>query len=80
MSELALDDDEGNAFLRNLDGVGVPQLVRREPTSDTSDRRRSPQLLAGSRRLPMTAAVAPRMTHSNAPTGRSARSSSQGWS
>ena len=55
MSELALDDDDGNAFVRHLDGVGVPQLVRCEPTSDTSDRSRSPQLLAGSRRLPMTA-------------------------
>jgi hypothetical protein len=55
MSELALDDDEGNAFVRHLDGVGVPQLVRREPTPDTSDRSRSPQLPAGSRRLPVTA-------------------------
>ena len=55
MSELALDDDEGNAFVRHLDGVGVPHLVRREPTPDTSDHSRSPQLLAGSRRLPMTA-------------------------
>jgi hypothetical protein len=33
----------------------VPQLVGREPTPDTSDRSRSPQLLAGSRRLPVTA-------------------------
>jgi len=30
MSELALDDDEGDAFAGHLDGVGVPELVRRE--------------------------------------------------
>ena len=46
MSELALDDDEGNAFFRNLDGVGVPQLVRREPTPNASSHGRVTQLLA----------------------------------
>ena len=29
VAELALDDDQRRAFARHLDGVGVPQLVRR---------------------------------------------------
>jgi hypothetical protein len=29
--ELALNDNEWNAFVRHFDSVGVPQLVRREP-------------------------------------------------
>src|SRR5829696_7896085 len=33
VSELALDDDERDAFAGHLDGGGVPQLVRREPAS-----------------------------------------------
>jgi hypothetical protein len=28
--ELALNDHERHAFMRELDGVGVPELVRRE--------------------------------------------------
>jgi len=31
VSELALDDDQRNAFTSHLDGVGVAELVRREP-------------------------------------------------
>jgi hypothetical protein len=31
MSELALDDDERDAFVGHLDRVGVPELVWREP-------------------------------------------------
>ena len=30
MSELALDNDQRNAFAGHLDGVGVPELVRGE--------------------------------------------------
>jgi hypothetical protein len=30
VSELALDHDERDAFVGHLDGVGVPELVRRE--------------------------------------------------
>src|SRR3954449_11767089 len=33
VSELALDDDERDAFAGHLDGVGVTELVRREPAS-----------------------------------------------
>ena len=34
MSELPLDDDERDALVRHLDGVGVPQLVWGEPAPD----------------------------------------------
>lgn len=33
MAQLALDDDEGDAFVRHLDGVSVPELVGCEATS-----------------------------------------------
>jgi hypothetical protein len=33
VSELALYDDEWDAFVRHLDCVSVPELVGREPTS-----------------------------------------------
>lgn len=38
--ELPLNYNERNAFVRHLDCVGVPQLVRREPTPYTSFRGR----------------------------------------
>ena len=34
MPKLALDHHEGDAFMRHLDCVCVPQLVWREPTPD----------------------------------------------
>jgi hypothetical protein len=33
--ELALDDDERDAFVRHLDRVSMPELVRRKPALDT---------------------------------------------
>ena len=33
VSELALDDDERDSFVRHLDSVRVPELVGREATS-----------------------------------------------
>jgi len=33
VSELALDDDQRDAFAGHLDGVGVPELLRREAPS-----------------------------------------------
>ena len=45
MPELALDHDERNTFVRHLDRVGVPQLVRREPPSDARCDSRVVQLL-----------------------------------
>jgi hypothetical protein len=34
VSELPLDDDERDAFVRHLDSVGVPELVGRESAPD----------------------------------------------
>jgi hypothetical protein len=36
MAELTLDDDQRYAFASQLDGVGMPQLVRREASADAS--------------------------------------------
>jgi hypothetical protein len=33
VSELALDDEEPNAFARHLDGVRVRELMGRQPTA-----------------------------------------------
>jgi hypothetical protein len=35
VAELTLDDYQRHAFTRHLDGVGVPELVRREAPADT---------------------------------------------
>ena len=35
VAELALDDDEWHAFAGHLNGVGVPELVRCEPSAHT---------------------------------------------
>ena len=35
MSELTLNHNEWDAFVRHFDCMGVPQLVRREPPPDT---------------------------------------------
>jgi hypothetical protein len=35
MTELALDDEQGDAFAGHLDGVGVAKLVRSEPPTHT---------------------------------------------
>jgi hypothetical protein len=47
VSELALDDDEWDAFVRHLNGVSVPELVRRKPAPDTGLGGRVMELLAG---------------------------------
>ena len=52
MSELALDHDERDAFVRHLDGVSMPQLVRCEPPSHTRRAGGVVQLLARRGRLP----------------------------
>src|SRR5215207_462562 len=36
VAELALDDDQRHAFASQLDGVRVPELVRREASADAS--------------------------------------------
>jgi hypothetical protein len=50
--ELTLDDDERNAFVCHFDRVGVPELVRREPTPHTRSRSGVVQLPARGRRFP----------------------------
>jgi hypothetical protein len=57
MPELPLDQDQRNAFVCHFDRVGVPELVRREPTPHTRAHSGAVQLLARGRRFP-------------APTGR----------
>lgn len=52
VSELALDHNEGNAFVRHLDRVRVSELMRRESTPDTSCSSCVVELLACRRRLP----------------------------
>ena len=55
MPKLTLDHDQRHAFVRHLDRVSVPQLVRRKATPDASSRCRVMQLLARGRRLPAAA-------------------------
>jgi len=38
VAELALNDDEGDAFTGHLDGVRVPRLMRYEPSPHASAR------------------------------------------
>lgn len=44
MAELALDDEQWDAFARHLDGVRMSELVRREPTPHARVAGCSPQL------------------------------------
>ena len=46
MAELALDDDERDAFVRHLDRVRMAELVRRESSPDAGFGRGVMQLLA----------------------------------
>ena len=47
MTQLPLDDVERDAVVGEFDGVGVAQLVRREPPPHTGFRGDAPQLGAG---------------------------------
>ena len=44
MPELALDQIHGDALARQLDGMCMPELVRREPAADTGLEREPAQL------------------------------------
>jgi hypothetical protein len=44
MPELTLYDDDGHAFAGHLDGVGVTELVWREPSAHTGGQRGGVQL------------------------------------
>src|SRR5262249_4867621 len=54
VTKLALDDHERDALVRHLDGVSVPELVRREATSHVRRGGSVMQLLARRRGLPAT--------------------------
>ena len=55
MAELALDDDQRHAFASELDGMRVPELVRREAPTDASRDGGPAQLRSGSRTGPVPA-------------------------
>ena len=50
MPQLALDDYDRHAFVRQLDRVRVTQLMRRQPPTDASQRGGSAQLMTYGRR------------------------------
>jgi hypothetical protein len=74
---LALCNDQWHALVRHLDGVRMPELMRREPSSHARLCCGAPQLRAedGCQCRP---AVAPRITQSSAPTGNWRRMASHG--
>ena len=47
VAQLALDDDQRHAFARELDGVGVAELVRREATANSCRHGGPAQVRAG---------------------------------
>ena len=57
MLELALDNDQRNAFVSDLNRVRVPQLMRGEPATDTGERGRPSELLASGGGLPVPTSV-----------------------
>jgi hypothetical protein len=56
VAELALDDDQWHAFACELDGVRVPELVRREAATDAGGDGGPAQLCSGGCAGPMPAA------------------------
>ena len=59
MPELALDDVDRDALTGELDGMGVPELMRRETASDPGRSGQIAQLTAsGARRPPPAAGLA----------------------
>jgi hypothetical protein len=77
---LALDDDQRHALARHLDGVGVPELVRREASPHAGLAGDAAQLRAGGGGRPRPPPVGPLTTQNNGPTGSSTRTWSQGAS
>jgi hypothetical protein len=56
VAELALDDDQRDAFAGHLDGVGVAELVWREAPAHAGRGGGAPELRAGGRGCPRSAA------------------------
>jgi hypothetical protein len=71
--ELALDDDQRHALAGHLDGVGMPQLVRRKPPPHTGLARHVPQVGARRRRRPSPSTGGPLTTQNGGPTGSPTR-------
>jgi hypothetical protein len=69
MPQLALNDVERHPLVRQLDGVGVAQLVRGKPLSDAGPRGDAPQLRAGGVGSPRPATRAP-LDHAQQRTDR----------
>ena len=80
MTELALDDDERHAFSRQLDGVGVAELVRPEAAANASCDSGVTEGGAGGSAGPLAPTVGSLTTHNDGPMGSPVRSCSQGVS
>jgi hypothetical protein len=77
MSKLSLDDRQRNSFVRHLDRVRVPELVRREPPTRparAASRRSSPRAAVADEPRPR---VGPARMQNNGPIGRLTRCSVQ---
>jgi hypothetical protein len=78
VAELALDQRQRDPFVQELDGMGVAQLVGREPAPDSCLKRDVAQLDPCSAGGPRPAAGRTVNTQNSAPTGSATRSASHG--
>ena len=75
VSQLPLNHDKRDTFVRHLNRVGVPQLVGREPPSHARGRGRVMQLFTRGRRFP-TSSGSRSVNHAQAPRRSEARGGS----
>lgn len=73
MAELALDDVDRHPLACELDRVGVPELVGREPPPNARIGGEVAQLGARGGRGPRPPAGGPSITHNSGPTGNVTR-------
>lgn len=78
VSELALDDDQRHALMRHLHSVRVTELMRRETSPHPALAAVRPSCLGAEDDSQCRPEVAPRITHSSAPTGSRRRRSIHG--
>jgi hypothetical protein len=78
MAELSLDSHQWHALVRELDGVRMPQLRRREPPADARPFRCATQLFASRGGVPAPFGGGAVDYADSAPAGRVARSSRYG--
>jgi hypothetical protein len=77
--KLPLDNNQRNALVRHLDGVRVPQLMRREPATDPGGNRDVVKLCADASRRAWAAAC--RTAHdAEQPSDRQGPTRLQPWS